>query len=139
MGRRALGPDDDPRALSRCASGRGRVPDRAGVGLVIVADVLTALDPVRLMRQMVAEPDPWQADLLRSDARQIVMLCSRQSGKSTVTSVLAAHQALYSPGSLTLIVSPSLRQSGELYGKVRAVLRETPTTQETATTLRLGN
>jgi hypothetical protein len=106
---------------------------------VIVSDVLTALDPVRLMRRAVAEPDPWQADLLRSDARQIVMLCSRQSGKSTVTSILAAHQALYSPGSLTLIVSPSLRQSGELYGKVRAVLRDTPTTQETETTLRLAN
>ena len=106
---------------------------------MIVSDVLTALDPVRLMRQAVAEPDAWQRDLLRSAARQVILLCSRQSGKSTVTSILAVHQALFSPGSLTLIVSPSLRQSGELYAKVRAVLRDTPTTQETATTLRLAN
>ena len=106
---------------------------------MIAADLALALDPVRLMRQAIAELDPWQADLLRSDARQIIMLCSRQSGKSTVTSILAAHQAMFCPDSLTLIVSPSLRQSGELYGKVRAVLKDTPTTQETTTTLRLAN
>jgi hypothetical protein len=62
-----------------------------------------------------------------------------------VTSILAAHQAMFFPDSLTLIVSPSLRQTGELYAKVRAVLtalgmsRDIPTTQETATTLRLAN
>jgi hypothetical protein len=66
-------------------------------------------------------PDPWQADLLDSRARQVLLNCSRQSGKSTITAILAAHQAL-TPDSLTLILSPSLRQSGELYGKVRGVL-----------------
>jgi len=89
-------------------------------------------------------PDPWQGALLRSDARQIIMCCSRQSGKSTITSIVAAHQAVAVPNSLTLIVSPSLRQSGELYAKVRSVLVALgtaipPATQETATTLRLAN
>jgi hypothetical protein len=111
---------------------------------VIAGDLALALDPVRLMERAGLAADPWQADLLRSDARQIAMLCSRQSGKSTATSVLAAHQAAFSPGSLTLIVSPSLRQSGELYLKVRDVLAAIgdlvpPMPQENATTLRLAN
>ncbi len=38
---------------------------------------------------------------------------------ATVTAILALHQALYSPGSLALLLSPTLRQSQELYRKVR--------------------
>ena len=111
---------------------------------MIVGDMLTALDPVRLAERAGLTPDPWQADLLRGDARQAILLCSRQSGKSTTTAILAAHQAAFVPGSLTLIVSPSLRQSGELYLKVRTVLAALgdvvpPAPQENATTLRLAN
>ena len=31
-------------------------------------------------------PDPWQRDLLLSSERQVLLNCSRQSGKSTVVS-----------------------------------------------------
>jgi len=78
-----------------------------------------ALDPVVLARHAGFEPDAWQADLLRSDARQLIMLCSRQSGKSTVTSFLALHEALYKAPALVLLLSPSLRQSQELFRKVK--------------------
>ncbi|MCX8207415.1 MAG: terminase family protein [Methanothrix sp.] len=44
--------------------------------------------------------------------------CSRQSGKSTVTSLLALHTAIYRPGSLILCLSPTLRQSSELFRTV---------------------
>lgn len=89
---------------------------------MIALDLALALDPVRLAERAGLVPDPWQAGLLRSDARQSILLCSRQSGKSTTTAVLAAHEALYAPGSLILLLSPSLRQSAELYRKVRAVV-----------------
>ncbi len=46
------------------------------------------------------------------------MNCSRQSGKSTTAAVLALHRAIYHPKSLILLVSPSLRQSSELFRKV---------------------
>jgi hypothetical protein len=36
---------------------------------------------------------------------------------------LAVHTALVQPGSLILLLSPSLRQSGELFKKVQAVYR----------------
>ncbi len=67
-------------------------------------------------------PDPWQRDLLQSEARQIAILASRQSGKSTTTSVLAAQRAAFVPDSLVLLLSPALRQAQELFLKVRGVL-----------------
>ena len=77
------------------------------------------LDALQLFRSAVgSDPDPWQRDLLTTPARRVLLMASRQSGKSTVTAVMALHEVLYSPGSLTLCVSPSLRQSSELYRKV---------------------
>ena len=63
-------------------------------------------------------PDPWQRRLLRSRAERVLLLCSRQSGKSTVTAAMALHEVLFRPSSLVLLLSPSLRQSQELFRKV---------------------
>lgn len=89
----------------------------------LAADLAAALDPVALARRMGIGPDPWQGAVLRSPARQLILNCSRQSGKSTVTACLAAHTALYEPGAPVLLLSPSLRQSSELFRKVKAGLR----------------
>jgi len=67
-------------------------------------------------------PDAWQAQLLRSQSRWILLNCCRQSGKSTTTAIVALHQAIYDPG-LVLCVSPSLRQSRELFAKVIGFLK----------------
>jgi len=77
-----------------------------------------ALDPVKLSLRAGIVPDAWQAELLRAPARQSILCCSRQSGKSTTAATLATHQAVYAPGSLVLVLSPSLRQSVELYRKI---------------------
>lgn len=76
-------------------------------------------DGVAFARACGLEPDPWQARLLESDARQVLLNCSRQAGKSTTTALLALHEALYVPNSLTLLLAPALRQSQELFMKVR--------------------
>jgi hypothetical protein len=81
-----------------------------------------ALDPVAFARSLKLDPDPWQAAVLRSTAQQELLNCSRQSGKSTVASVKALHHALFTPRSLVLVVSPSQRQSGELFRKVLGLL-----------------
>jgi hypothetical protein len=60
-------------------------------------------------------PDPWQKNLLRSFDKRILLLMSRQIGKSLVASALALREALLRPDSLVLILSASGRQSGELY------------------------
>jgi len=86
------------------------------------------LDPAAFMEAAGAKPDPWQAQLLRSGAPRMLLLCGRQTGKSTVAAVMALHEAIYRPPALCLLLSPSLRQSGELFRKVTATLHslETP-------------
>jgi len=82
-----------------------------------------ALDRVAFARTVGLEPDPWQRDLLRSDSPRVLLNCSRQSGKSTVSAVLALHRALFYPGSLVLCLAPALRQSQELFGKIGGFYR----------------
>jgi len=68
--------------------------------------------------------DPWQERIVEGDWRRALLNVTRQGGKSTVAALLGLYEALYRPESLTLIVSPSDRQSGELFRKLVA-LRET--------------
>jgi Terminase large subunit, T4likevirus-type, N-terminal len=63
--------------------------------------------------------DAWQVRALETTSRDVILLASRQAGKSTVAGVAALHEAVYEPGSLTLIVSPSERQSKRLLRSVR--------------------
>lgn len=102
-----------------------------------------ALDPVVMARQAGFDPDPWQARLLRSTSQRILINCSRQVGKSTTTGALASHTALYQPGSLTLLLSPSQRQSQELFRKTldvyRSLDRPVPPQAENALSLELEN
>ena len=85
-------------------------------------DMLLALDPVAFSKHIGIDPDPWQAEVLRHEGKRILLNCCRQSGKSTTTATKAMHTALYKPKSLILLVSPSLRQSSELFRKVRDAL-----------------
>jgi hypothetical protein len=68
------------------------------------------------------QPDPWQAELLRSAALQIILNCGRQTGKSTAIALLATHTAIFEDEALVLLVAPSQRQSAELAGKVSGLL-----------------
>jgi hypothetical protein len=87
-------------------------------------DLAHALDPVAFAEDRLGfRPDPWQARVLRSSSRWLLLNCCRQSGKSTSTAIVALHAAVYDPG-LILLVSPSLRQSKELFAKVIAFLRD---------------
>lgn len=110
---------------------------------MLADDLRAALDPCAVMRRAGLEPDPWQRDLLRSRAPRSLLLCTRQAGKSTVTAALALHEAIYRPPALVLLLSPSLRQSGELFRKVasfyRHFAREAPASAESALRLDLKN
>ncbi len=87
----------------------------------ITADLALALDPVLLATRAGLTCDQWQADLLTSNARDLILLCSRQSGKSSVCAIKAVHEALYRSGSLTLTRGNDQRQSGLLYAKIRSL------------------
>lgn len=83
------------------------------------ADLVQALDPAVFARDSLGiSPDSWQDRALRWDGKRMLLNCSRQTGKSTIAAIKALHRGLYYPRSLVLLVSPSLRQSGELFRKV---------------------
>jgi hypothetical protein len=101
-------------------------------------------DPALILSMAGMTADPWQAELLRSLADRVLILASRQTGKSLCAAAMAVREALLCPGSLTLLLSPTLRQSGELFrDKVLRVYnglgRPVPTNQESALTMTLAN
>ncbi len=89
----------------------------------VETDIACALDRARLSRKVGIAPDSWQAAMLRSEAQQIMLNCSRQVGKSATTATLAAHTAIYAPGDPILLISPTLRQSSLLFRRVKWTLR----------------
>jgi hypothetical protein len=70
------------------------------------------------------DADEAQQEILRSDKQRGLLNCTRQWGKSTVTAAKAIHQAYHYPESLTLVVSPSARQSGEFLRKATGFARK---------------
>lgn len=83
-------------------------------------NIAYAINPALFVEEVFAiTPDSWQLDLLWERPHHALLLCSRQSGKSTISAAIALHKALYAPGSLVLIISKSLRQAEELFRKVK--------------------
>jgi Terminase-like family. len=91
-------------------------------------DLIFALDPVSFAAHVVDfDLDTWQVRALRSPAKRQIFNCTRQAGKSTTAAIKALHRAIYFPRSLVLLVSPSLRQSSELFRKVTDLTDHLPT------------
>lgn len=108
-----------------------------------VLDRLRA-DPSRIMAAAGMTPDPWQTALLRTSPPRSLLLCSRQSGKSTSAAAMALREALLKPNALVLLLSPTLRQSGELFrARVRRLYsklgRPIACVQESQLTMELAN
>lgn len=106
------------------------------------SDLARVLDPAQTMRDCGFEPDSWQETLLRSRADRILLLCSRQLGKSTATAAMALNEAAYRDDSLVLLVSRSERQSTLLFEKVSRfykILRPVPAVKELALSIKLAN
>jgi hypothetical protein len=80
------------------------------------------VEAVNWVRRLGFRPDAAQALVLASDARRGMLNCARQWGKSTLAAAKAVYEADRNPGSLTLVVSPTLRQSGELVRKAAGFL-----------------
>lgn len=102
-----------------------------------------AIDPVAFARRAGIQPDPWQADVLRSTDQRMLLNCSRQSGKTTTTALLGLYTAMHTPNSLVLILSPSLRQSSEFFRTLARLYAASgatvPSTAETLLRLELEN
>jgi hypothetical protein len=102
-------------------------------------------DPVAWAQELHLLPgqlDEWQCQVLQSRSKRILLNCSRQAGKSFTCGLLALHTAIFEPGSLVLLISPSLRQSIEIFrhvGRAYGLNPAVPSTSESVLKLELCN
>jgi hypothetical protein len=92
----------------------------------VAIDLAMALDSGEILRAAGIEPDPWQSEYLECEDPQIEVLCARQTGKSTASAAKVLRKAYRKPGSLSLVLSPTQRQSGEVMAKVRHLYNAAP-------------
>jgi hypothetical protein len=111
--------------------------------LTLVGDFARATNPIILAQDCGIVPDPVQAELLTNSANRILLNCCRQWGKSTTTSLIAVHEAVYFPPAMIVLISPSQAQSTELFAKIaraRELLPGAPKAeQESLTRMVLAN
>lgn len=100
------------------AARSGRSSSREVVARVARAKPVPS-DPVATFRAAYGhDPIAWQVAYL-AETRPLVLLKGRQIGASTAAGALAIDTARAKPGSLTAIVSPTLKQSIEITRKAR--------------------
>ena len=73
-------------------------------------------------RRLGLDADKWQEAVLRSTGKRGILNCTRQWGKTTVSAAKAVHRVFTVPGSLVIVASPGLRQSGEWLLKAEELL-----------------
>jgi hypothetical protein len=85
-------------------------------------DLVGFVEHVKRIDDLNFKLDDWQRDFLKAaedpGIKQIALLCTRQAGKSEMVSLVTCWTMLTKPKSLCLLLSPILRQSGELFKKV---------------------
>jgi len=87
--------------------------------VMITNDFLYAFDRVSWVGSLGISLDPWQKTVVKSNSRRHILLCSRQSGKSSMAALIALHTALYKDAALILIIANAKRQSQELFMKIK--------------------
>lgn len=112
-------------------------------GVATITDRLYT-NPEEVFVKAGLTPDPWQARFLRSTAPRMIACNSRQTGKSQVSAALALKTMLLECPALVIIISPTQRQSTEVYrSKFLPLYRYwrdiVPPTKETELTMELAN
>ena len=111
--------------------------------ITLSRDFSRAIDPCLLAKDCGIDPDPVQAKLLTSTSRKVLVNACRQFGKSSVTGLVALHEALYHAPAMIILISPSQQQSQEIYRKVHGYWERLPgapaADQELLTRMQLSN
>jgi hypothetical protein len=99
------------------------------------------LDPAEAMRAAGLRADDWQREVLSSQASRLLLLTTRQAGKSSTVAALALRTALLRPRATVLMLSPSEKQSAEVLRKAQdyyaALDRPIPTLRPRDSALKL--
>jgi hypothetical protein len=84
-----------------------------------------ALNPALFAAEVLDfQPDAIQTRILENNPHRLIVNGNRQFGKSTIAAILLAHRAIFKPGSLSIILGPSERQSAETLLKVAGFLNQ---------------
>ena len=102
--------------------------------LTDVQNELARRDAVKFAELTGFEADEWQKKVLNwitasignEQGKNLILNCARQSGKSTISARAAHYVAETKPESLTILISPSQRQSSELFKKVKESMEALP-------------
>src|ERR1700694_3227076 len=90
-----------------------------------LSDLLYSVDAVSFARERLDfQPDARQAEMLGRRSPRTLLNCTRQWGKSTITAAKAVHRAYFGPESLTVVLTPSARQSVEYLRKASGFARK---------------
>ncbi len=69
----------------------------------------------------------WQRKVACSKSNRVILLCSRQAGKSTIVSSIPCHTAKYVDKSLNLVIAPTEDQAKEDILKIKDFIAHDPT------------
>ena len=100
------------------------------------------LSPIRMMREIGMEPDAWQREVLMSASKNKMLVCGRQTGKSTIIAVAALHTVLVRDNVDVVILGPGKLQAQNLFRTVRSMMYSvgvTDTPYLTLTSMELSN
>jgi hypothetical protein len=103
-----------------------------------------ALDPTLIAHDVGLDHlDDWQATLIDEPPKRLLACCGREVGKSTAAAVCALNTVLYAAPATVVLISPSLRQSVELFRTFHAMWQALPgrpaAEYETLSRLELAN
>ena len=69
--------------------------------------------------------DAWQRDIIANSHKRKLLLCSRQTGKSEIAALAGAYKALFSAHASVAVISPTLRQSRNLFERIESAILNT--------------
>ena len=110
----------------------------------LALDLRRALDPTSIAADIGLDHlDDWQAKLIDDPPKRLLCCCGRQVGKSTAAAVCALNALIYQAPATVVMISPSLRQSIELYRTLHGMYARLPgrpgAENETLSRHELGN
>jgi hypothetical protein len=93
----------------------------------LLGDFARALSPTLIARDVGLEQlDDWQARMIDDPPHRLLCLCGRQVGKSTSAAVCALNKVIYQAPATVIMISPSQRQSVELFRTFSAMWSRLP-------------
>jgi hypothetical protein len=92
----------------------------------LATELAASIDPYRYLEHIGFKAFEWQQEALDPGIDRLILLCPRQSGKSTAIAASCVHTAKYKPNSLILLFSPTEDQSEELMHKISVFMSQDP-------------